>query len=137
MSSSDTPEPRPWQPTADEMMASIARVSAQRRADCPAFVAEFAEVYVADRTREELDREWLGIVRSYPWYAEDLLHCVEATLKGDDRALPSGVCDLAQVEAEGGQVTRVISEAEWRALGRRWLEDLLARFRPVFERLSS
>jgi len=124
-------------PTGDEILAFIDRVSGERRADCPSFVAEFAEVYAADRTREELDRAWVEIVQRYPWYAEDLLHCVEATLGDPEARLPSVICDIAQVEADGGEVVTEISEARWRELGRLWLSDLLARFRPVFEELSA
>jgi hypothetical protein len=137
MTPPDNARDRAWQPTTDEMMASIAKVSAQRRADCPGFVAEFAEVYGADRTREELDQEWVKIVQTYPWYAEDVLHCLDATLVDRDRPVPALVCDIAQVEAAHGEVEDQITEAAWQALGRRWLQDLLERFRPVFEELSS
>ncbi len=135
--SADDPGSRGWQPTADEMMASIARVSAERRADCPAFVAEFAEVYAADLTPGELDQKWVEIVRTAPWYAEDLLHCVEETVKDAEHPVPDIVCDIAQVEADGGEVERQISDEQWRALGRHWLKHLLQRFRPVFEDLSA
>jgi hypothetical protein len=133
----DDAEQSPWQPTADEMMASIAKVSAQRRADCPGFVAEFAEVYAADRTREELDGKWVDIVKTYPWYAEDVLYCLDATLDDAVPPIPPIVCDIAQHEAAGGEIREQISEEEWKTLGRRWLEDLRARLRPVFEELSS
>jgi hypothetical protein len=137
MNPSDHADPRPWPPTGDEMLASIARVSAERRANCRAFVAEFIEVYAADRTPEELDRTWVEIVQRRPWYAEDLLDCAEATLRNTDAPLPPAVCDVAQIEADGGEVLTEISEEQWQALGRRWLEGLLARFRPVFEELST
>ena len=133
MTSPDDPLPPVWHPTDPEILASIAEDSAQRRANCRTVVDEFAETYADGRTAEELDRAWLGLARTYPWYAEDVLHCIEATLDDTDRPPPPGICDIAQVEADGGRVVREISEAEWHALGRRWLQRLFDRLRPVFE----
>ncbi len=136
MSSPGSAESRGWQPTTDEMIASIAKTSAGRRADCLAFVVEFVEEYAADRTREQLDLRWVGFVKKYPWYAEDLLYCLDAALRNAGRPIPDQICDIAQVEADGGEVVREMSEEQWQELGRRWLEELRARFRPVFEELS-
>ena len=137
MTSPDDPLPPVWQPTDPEILASIAEDSAQRRANCRATVDDFAETYADGQTAEELDRKWFGLVRTYQWYAEDVLHCIESTLGDAGRPPPPGVCDIAQAEADGGTVVREISEAEWHALGRRWLEKLLLRLRPVFEEFST
>lgn len=129
-------EPRPWRPTTDELMNAIEKASAERRADCPAFVEEFVEMYAAEKSVEDLDQEWVQIVNEYPWYAEDVLHCVEAILRDENRPLGPWVCDAAVEASEGGDVERVVSQEERQALGRQWLQDLLGRFRPVFDQLS-
>ena len=128
---------RPWQPTSADLTSAIEKASAARRADCLAFVEEFAEMYAADRSSDELDRTWIRLVQEYPWYAEDLLHCLDVALRQRDRPLPTLIGDIAQVEAEGGDIERQLSAEERQTLARRWLQELLERFRPIFEELSS
>ena len=94
-------------------------------------------MYAADRSSDELDRTWIRLVQEYPWYAEDLLHCLDVALRQRDRPLPTLIGDIAQVEAEGGDIERQLSAEERQTLARRWLQELLERFRPIFEELSS
>lgn len=131
-----SPDSGRWQPTTDDLMASIAEASAGRRTNCRVFLDEFVEEYVADRTREQVNVLWVDIVKNHPWYAEDLLYCVDATLLDCRQQIPDQVCDIAQAEADGGEVFREVSVEQWQAMGRSWLEDLRGRFRPVFDELS-
>jgi hypothetical protein len=133
----DGTPPRPWRPTGDELMSAIEKASAARRANCPAFVEEFAEMYAADSSPKELDRTWVRLVQEYPWYADDLLHCLDVTLRQDDGPLPPIISDIAQLHMEEGDVERAMSAEERKTLARQWLQELLERFRPVFEKLST
>ena len=105
--SDEKPAGPAWRPPSAALMASIAQASRARRADCPAFVEEFLEMYAADASADGLDREWTRLVTEYPWYADDVLHCVDATLADPRRELPRMVTDvaIAYAEASGGDVS--------------------------------
>lgn len=137
MDSSNPPDEadrRPWLPTNTDLIAAIEQESLARRADPAAFVTEFAEMYAADSSPDELDSTWLRLVREYPWYADDLLHCLGVVLRDTDRPLSRLICDIAEFDSDAEGLR---SEDERQSLGRRWLENLRDRFLPVFEKLSS
>lgn len=134
MNSSNDSDPRPWLPTSAELIAAIEKESAKRRANPVAFIEEFAEMYALDSSVDDLDRTWVRLVGEYPWYADDLLHCLDMVLGQPELPLPGLVTDAADVgDEDQGQ----FSAEQRQALGRRWLQDLRDRFRPVFEELSS
>jgi hypothetical protein len=126
----------PWSPTSADLV-SIEKASVARRGDCVAFIEEFGEMYSVDRSADELDRTWIRLVEQFPWYAEDLLHCLEVTLEQPDCRLPAVIVDAAQLEAEDGDVGLQSSMRERQALARGWLEKLRDRFRPMFDQLST
>jgi hypothetical protein len=124
-----------WKPTGEEMLAAIREKSAERRADPPKFVDEFLEMYAAEMSEIELDAKWEQLVNRYPWYADDLLYCIDAVLAAPG-PVSTWACDMGQVEADSVEITRTITTEEWHTVGRRWLEDLRRRFVPVYERLT-
>jgi hypothetical protein len=124
-----------WAPTGEEMLASIRRVSAERRANPVKFVDEFLEIYAAELSPADLDAKWVELINKYPWYADDFLWCLDVVLAAPD-PVTSWACDLGQTEAQGGEVTRSITTEEWHALGRQWLQQLRVRFVPVYEQLT-
>ena len=127
--------PENWQPSGDELVSAIEKASRERRSDCWAFVAEFAEMYVVDRSARELDDAWVELVNEYPWYAEDLLHCLRSVLGQPGRPLPELVADIAALEAEDDPDYDARAY-DRQASARRWLGALHVRFNVVFEALS-
>lgn len=127
----DNGDPGAWQPTGEEILSTIEAQSRRRRSDCMAFVTEFVEVYAIENSGSDLDRVWVDLVNEYPWYADDVLHCLGVTLGDSDRVFPELIGEVAVLD-----VGKEDDDVDRQVYARRWLQNLLDRFRPVFEDLS-
>lgn len=95
-------------------------------------------MYAAECSRQELDRVWVDLVKEYPWYAEDLLHCLREVLANKRRPLSELVADVAELELEALGLTADNSDVvhDRQKSARRWLQQLYEQFDAVFEELS-
>jgi hypothetical protein len=67
-------------PTGEDLLALIRKQSAERRANPRGFLCEFLQTYWQDYTDDEQRQLWERQVEQYPWYAEDVLVCIDAVL---------------------------------------------------------
>ena len=113
-------------------MSAIARASASRRANCAEFLEEFAEGYAVEG--DDLEASWRDIVATYPWYAEDVIHCMKQVHQ--TRAeLPELICELA-VQSLDVEPEEALSRSRRQELGHGWVDHWLAVFDPIFEEAS-
>jgi hypothetical protein len=64
----------------EALLAEIRRQSAERRADPRRFVCEYLRLYWAYDGEEAARRDWTKLVEQYPWYADDVLACLDALI---------------------------------------------------------
>ena len=132
MSDQQQPVP-PWQPTGEEIMQGIESGSRERRSDCPGFLTGFFEMYAPDASVESLIQGWDDLVNRFPWFADDVLHCLDRLLADQSTPLPELIVEVAELnleDSEGKSTSR-------QAAARTWLRDLFVPLRARFEELST
>ena len=117
-------------PSSDDLIRTIEETSRRNRSDCRDFVQGFFEMHVVDRNTEEVEDEWRALVSTFPWFADDVLHCLAHLLSEADEVLP----DIVMYAA--AQATAPDSDAIDAGAAREWLSGLRGRFQRLQDVLS-
>jgi hypothetical protein len=108
----------------------IAAESQQRRADPLACLAEFLKTFWMDNTDAEVRLVWRHRVGAAPWYARDMLYCLDAVIANPPAGIEKFVREKGGVYLyhDDGSAT-LYSDAETLA----WLKRIAQEFRAIFE----
>jgi hypothetical protein len=122
----------PQPPLGEELLAFIRKKSAARRADPRAFVCEFFRDNWLEYTDEERRENWARQVAEYPWYAEDVLVCMDAVLADPPPDLDEQLIECGSVAIEEPGEPQADHAAYVQ-----WLRDLRAGYGRIYDAAAS
>ena len=117
----------------DELLQSIREDSRLRRQAPLAFVLEFLEAVWLDNTYAEALEQWQVKVDEFPWYADDVLACLDLVIAHppDDLAglvREHGGIYLFGRDPESGEERPGNAQAYWQ-----WLRDTRAELGRIYD----
>lgn len=114
----------------DQLQKTIEAQSQQRRADPLACLAEFLKTFWTDNTDEEVRLLWRHRIGTAPWYARDMLYCLNEVISNPPAELEKFVREqggLYLYHSDGSAT--LYSDEETLA----WLKQIAREFGAIFD----
>lgn len=114
----------------EEIEKRIETQSRERRADPLACLAEFLKTFWTDNTDKEVRLLWQHRIRLAPWYAEDMLYCLDTVIANPPPELGKFVRERGGVYLYHNDGSATLSnDAETLA----WLRQIAQEFRAILQ----